>query len=111
MTDHELNEAVARKLGWELERHPNAITPYWIRGQETVDLEDLPDYCHSIEAAWEVVEHLHKLEYHVELIAWPMETRKAYSCDITELGVDKHNFCETDTAPMAICLAYLKLHE
>lgn len=62
-----------------------------------------------VEAAWEIVEWLRKSDGSVEIEAWPMETRKAYSCSVRELGVERYVFCESATAPMAICEAFLKL--
>ncbi len=87
MTDQELNEAVARKLHGEEWRMWSA-----------------EDYCHSIEAAWEIVEKLHAGGTEINLswmsgIPWEFTIHKNFE--------DYEG--EADTAPMAICRAFLKL--
>ena len=93
MTDQEINEAVARKLG---------------TFQEGALYYDLPDYCHSIEAAWEIVESekgKHFFEIHETPEGWI-----AIFCPV--VGTWKQmTRGEVDAAPMAICKAFLKLQE
>lgn len=51
MTDQEINEAVARKLGIDPKATFSGVD------NKTGDLKfDVPDYCHSIAAAWEILE-------------------------------------------------------
>lgn len=89
MTDQEINEAVARKLGW-------APVPLSIE-------QVIPDYCHYIEAAWEIVEFMRK-------------NGRDFNMSVDEGGFaiawqyDEY-IADADTAPMAICLAFLKLQE
>lgn len=82
MTDQEINEAVARKLGWE--SHPSYIVKNRIdwKTPKGGDRNKLPDYCHDIKAAWEIVEFLNSRNYRIIL---------------------------KQAAPMAICLAFLEL--
>ena len=64
MTDQEINEAVGRKLGWELIASDKpGYAPLWSDpqhgGQRSQWGPEFPiDYCHSIAAAWEIVEYL-----------------------------------------------------
>src|SRR6266404_1684421 len=77
-TDQEINEFVARGLGWIKTHGPVGIevpgiersyATYFIRktdsgkgiGQEII--VSVPDYCHDIKAAWEVVEHCDMVTY------------------------------------------------
>lgn len=104
MTDEEVNITVARKLGWEYKPkdmsnfygYSDWISPWHVR-------ENLPDYCHSIEAAWEVVEYCLKLG--------PIDLDGSDGVFRFFVFNDKGpDYCaEADTAPMAICLAFLKL--
>lgn len=111
MTDQEINEAVARKLGWvktygpvgiEVPGIERTMATYFIRptntgkgiGQEII--VDLPDYCHSIAAAFEILGNQHFMLRH---------DNKKWRCWLNH----KKNDIAEDTAPMAICLAFLKL--
>lgn len=102
MTDKKINDAVARKLGWWKIENGIGKRPEYKEGDGCADV--IPDYCGSIEAAWEIVEKLgdFTLRYSPpkkwivsKLMAWNHQ-------DDTIIG-------EADTAPMAICLAFLKL--
>lgn len=90
MTDQEINLAVAHKLGYAdvVKRHPDHI----------------PNYCHSIEAAWEIVERLDQ-EWCFSL-NWHLSDGK-YHAEFYNKG--KMRNAQADTAPMAIALAFLKL--
>lgn len=105
MTDQEINEAVARKLGlpepkWELyTSHPVSMVRW-----------DVPDYCHDIKAAWEIVEKLRSDE-RLHIVVSPDGVYR-YSMvllfrDGSHADIDGHG----QTAAMAICLAFLKLEE
>lgn len=121
-TDAEINTAVARKLGWIKTRGPVGIevpgikrsfATYFIRktntgkgiGQEMIT--SIPDYCHSIAAAWVVVEFIEVQynEYSITVRKLFISTHGKYSARIANA------FAIAETAPMAICLAFLKLHE
>lgn len=88
MTDTEINEAVARKLG--------------------VQLKNLKarDYCHDIEAAWEVVDKIKDTYFSVS-VSHDNE-RHLYQCEYSGFN-NPPIYATADTAPMAICLAFLKL--
>lgn len=87
MTDSEINEAVVRKLGLG----------------DPHEMFVIPPYCNSIEAAWEIVEKIEWFCLQKEhdgsgWTVWDMA------------GTEEANLIVTaDTAPMAICLAFLKL--
>lgn len=105
MTDQEINEAVARKLGWtkNIPKVPceDPTCEIWTRNDPEAYMDSLPDYCHSIEAAWEILTSL-KCD-------WEIKTTK-YGIDIRiydEAG--QYPSAVSATAPMAICLAFLKL--
>lgn len=90
MTDQEINEAVARKLGDRI-RHDEHCCP-------------IPDYCHSIAAAWEIVEHT-LMKYAFEIHSTPTN----YIAHFSGPTWKQLMTAEADAAPMAICLAFLKL--
>lgn len=118
MADQELNEAVAKKLGWT-DIHPLEHEPSQLVGNRNGKgtLEALPDYCHSIEAAWKIMQWC-KVDYHTGSIAefavgydsvahwtaWIMDYRDSQH-------KPTHYTASADTAPMSICLAFLKLTE
>lgn len=109
MTDSEINEAVARKLGWIPES--DKTSGYWVwRHSDGHFVNNLPDYCHSIEAAWEIVEKICGLvrsngDYRTVALC----TNKANTlCVIDEIEDDRIED-KADSAPMAICQAFLKL--
>lgn len=108
MDDNELNALVARGLGWTNPKGPKCGGPR--EGHDHGDFyacyEVGPDYCHDIKAAWEVVELITK------------ENERKQCGPIVRLEHDGkwhfrigHDIVQADTAPMAICLAFLKLEE
>lgn len=95
MTPQEINEAVARKLG------VGNMDSIVINGK----LIRCPlDYCNSIAAAWEIVDHIKSLavRFDVELSCGQSRCQIDTLDEISVIG-------RADTAPMAICLAFLKL--
>jgi len=100
MTDQEINEAVAKKLG------RGHIKDGW----EKVCV--IPDYCNNIAAAWDVVEWLRKEVIYVNIqvdVANP-ENNEPFLCELIPPGGCGGRIQETaDTAPMAICIAFLEL--
>lgn len=103
MTDRDVNEAVARELGWKNpclfqndERHPVCECPFKI-----------PDYCHSIEAAWELVTTF--------LASRALGRFKLKKMTVTRWHATfDDSFIEraesvADTVPRAICEAFLAL--
>lgn len=105
MTDQEINEAVARKLGWKKEKG-FWWSPIISEVPKLTTNNPLPDFCHSLEAAWEIVEwcKFHKRQIHLDT------TNVSWVCLIghSQHGIVVHSG-EADTAPLAICLAFLKL--
>lgn len=97
MTPVEVNEAVARKLGWE-----SSLTPAqkFMMGDAKLFV---PNYCGKIAAAWEIID-LQK-----EKLISIARPGSEWICRI----IDVYNSDEVSegasTAPMAICLAFLKL--
>jgi len=109
MTDNEINEAVAVKLGWLKIILRTPSKPSWkdptgkVRGWDAV-----PDYCHSIEAAWEIVEKLSILGcgYWVKMWSSPV----GFTVQIMKAIPEKESaLINADSAPMAICTAFLKM--
>lgn len=113
MNDQEINEAVARKLGWThrpiaMAGHPG----FWTRG--AYERSGIPDYCHSIAAAWEIVDSIYEevlLEKHID--GGPGGSGYTlYRCIFPEKRLKDYDFPYTERGPaMAICLAFLKLPE
>lgn len=108
-----MNEAVARKLGWRFDR-----TGHWHSlpkdgGGSCWDA--LPDYCHSIAAAWEIVEFVRESHgFSLEKVPYggiPKWDCELYAFDMTEYKRNGKIQSQADTAPMAICLAFLKLED
>jgi Phage ABA sandwich domain len=99
ITTAEINELVARKLGW-ICGGPDQSDPFetvWYGpNQET----KIPAYSTSIEAAWEIVPRIEDFELIQYCNKWLV---------MTGFLDDSETLAEADTAPMAICLAFLKL--
>lgn len=90
--DTEINEAVARKLGSD-----EAIACH-----HTPMCNGVKDYCHDIKAAWGIL-----TDY--------CDTWEIF-CNGSTVDVTLSKNCNTagheaDTAPMAICLSFLKLED
>lgn len=112
MTDQEINESVARKLGWT-SPGPPPDSPTWKMPDGGYDF--VPDYCHSIEAAWEVVEYLEKT-FNVRLLdlnRWERKPEHLQENWVFQIRTEPYAIIEAggDTAPVAICLAFLKMDE
>ena len=109
-TNQSINEAVARKLGWK----EDLRTSYWIRetvaGVEGTRKDSLPDYCTSIAAAWEIVEYLRLKKKKTKPIFFLRGLTIQSRSNSRKWRVYLHGKLGiADTAPMAICLAFLKL--
>lgn len=108
LSDQELNEAVARKLGWEEHPYPHGVKLWFHPIYATLPVP-VKDYCHSIAAAWEIIEILEtgwifKLHHRID---WNAEF---FHDEVTRHANDKrYATSSADTAPKAICLAFLKL--
>lgn len=106
MTDAELDE-INEKVGDKLLHNCKCLEP--AEGKKCICL---PDYSRSIAAAWEIVDSLKAQDYYIALFdenhgygvsekQWIAELRDHKARTITE--------GEAETAPLAICLAFLKL--
>lgn len=119
MTDQEINEGVAKGLGnlpcsdaysQLTNKDGSHICAYCGAKVSLEDPEHIQqrDYCHNIKAAWEIVEFLQKTNS-LEII--PRRDGKT----MVIIETDKYPYkakgigSVSDTAPMAICLAFLKL--
>lgn len=119
MTDSEINEAVARQLG-----NPPCSDGYSQLVNKdgsricqhcgaSVSLErpehiEQRDYCHRIDAAWDVVDHLRDRGVSVDLMVTPKLSR----CTIREMAmglIQTSAEAGPTDASRAICLAFLKL--
>jgi len=114
MTDQELqdiNERVAKKLG--ADKQPGG--PCWCKRNYCDHRENYRDYSTSIEAAWEIpgIESIVRLDDGRWYVRFGEGTalNNYYEIDIYE----DHKFSMPEaiapTAPLAICLAFLKLPE
>ena len=111
MTDEETNDAVAKKMGWEKVVGPAPMHHVvWIRKGNFGNGTELPPaYAFDIKAAWEIVERFKPtnaivLNQHIQSEQW--------SCQMWTAMTEEPDFTVTaDTAPMAICRAFLKLTE
>lgn len=98
-----INEAIARELGYE-----DCGDGNWARGGKDYDAGPLKDYCRDIGAAWEVVENL---KDNIVIDRWERKVEHEQKdwrvlIRVTPYGPQIESFA--DTAPMAICLAFLK---
>lgn len=101
MTEQEINEVVARKLGW---REQNADRFPWMNSQG-MELP-IPEFCTSISAAWEIVDKIKQTELFA--LCWH---DGFWHCEINCCDGEREIDEESETAPMAICLAFLKLKD
>lgn len=125
MTDQEINEAVAKKLGWakgsyaEVESvSGNSWTDYPKEdGTERMVISKLPDFCHDIKAAWEIVDFIESKQGAFNIIGFWHQPCSCGDYDRYRYEVRIYNAKEppacarADSAPMAICKAFLKLED
>lgn len=104
MTNTEINEAVARKLGYE--RVGANVAAFgggsmWKTPDRKLIVDELNmDYCHSIAAAWEIVEFCKNDIKMASDFQWEL-------LEVTNSSDD--SFEIFDITPMSICQAFLKL--
>lgn len=113
MTPQEINEAVARKLG--------RIAGVRKRGFAQQQHYDYPDYCRDIAAAWEIMEKVKIISLVPTNRGWHASSSEGQATEDDCIELWYPTNCMTrnedgcgccaiaDTAPMAICLAFLKL--
>lgn len=109
MTDLEKNEAVARKLYPDLKCMAVGPGPELKKFLYFNDKRmALPDYCHSIEAAWEIVEHESEKGFWLRRKG---EVWQAIFLQWAEPIGENQILSEyqSPTAPLAIVDAFLKL--
>ncbi len=113
MTDQEINEAVARELGWKAWQEGLDPKNYvWVDSQGNEANDGCPDYCTSIAAAWEILEKLAKANERKgggPILSVEHDGRWHCRLGPIALTLDDPNVEQADTAPMAIALAFLKL--
>lgn len=101
MTNQEINEAVARKLGWkecECEPQYRAEHTAYMPGKHI-----MPNYTGSIQAAWEIIN-----QFHAVTIGTELREKDCWFCELSpQIGPRVRVYAET--APLAICEAFLKL--
>lgn len=107
MTDQEKNEEIARKLGYsvgkikstkEIVINRDGKTPKFMKCD---DIERLPDYLNDIRVAWEI------LTDHCE--EWTIQCPGPFvHVDLQTKDYSRES-AQADTAPRAICEAFLKL--
>lgn len=111
MTDREINEVVARKLGHNSSgayiNAPNGKYAIYVFSDGRTG--HLPDYCHDIAAAWTIIEWVAEQSFN---------TRKMFMAHLTAQSIVVEDgamvqpfwwFLFFAQQPMAICLAFLKL--
>lgn len=113
MTDQEINEAVARNLGWKsrTKRAKEAgkfISDFCAGDGHELGCEEPLDYNNDISAAWDIVDHLKPRR--VDLCR--REDGK-WICKVWHPKIAMQGIATeiADTAPMAVCKAFLKLEE
>ncbi len=107
MTELEINEAVALKLGWvkndDCEVYGGFLSSWKPKGGRFP-----PNFCQSIEAAWEIAEK-YKLSVVYAHDQWMAGDLNPYTTDAGCVDGYMSHFAFADTAPRAICEAFLKL--
>lgn len=113
MTDQELNEAVAKKMGYAVAyANMRGLKIPLMREKENKSLmtdgySDVPNYCTDIGAAWKIVERCFSSFY----LSFDECTEtwfcRADCCRVVEDSCKWRS--ESDTAPRAICEAFLKM--
>lgn len=102
MTPNQINEACARKIGWK-----KLGDGQWC-GPNTISTH-VPDYCGSIEAAWEIIEYW--LSSKIKYRSFNLTKNNSVTHWLAEFTEGCTFFYETfDKSPsMAIALAFLKV--
>lgn len=109
MTDQEkqeLNELVAKKLGWISDSPHGWIRPKPHKEGFLIGQIALPNYVGSIVDAWELVSVTMKKGAHWNI--GDNDTEEWY-VEVEEVGTGIKHIEVADTAPEAICRAFLKL--
>lgn len=113
MTDRELDAAVARALGWtDIVCHSATNDMSGTNPRGIGRACGVPLYSTDIAAAWELVEAMEdmdpSLSYQETLCSWQIELVKGPSLGYVDSVCGSVRWLYADTAPRAICLAFLK---
>lgn len=118
MSPQEINEQIAKRLGWKTfasypANDPLDFTMHWV-GPNGGLSKPLPNFCGDIGAAWEIVEQAElwcviTKSLRREFGAPESSISAVYECEIWKNHDEPNLRVEADTASMAIALAFLKL--
>lgn len=113
MTDQEINEAVARKLGWtcdpDQERHKPPYRLWSHKDGRVVTALEIPNYCGSIEAAWEIVEYWLNSKIGFRTFALRRSNTSYWYAQFQQENNYKIYDQIDAICPMAIALAFIKI--
>jgi Phage ABA sandwich domain len=110
MTPAEINEAVARKLGFLVFEAPYNPDGMLVKDSNGI-INKLPAYSTSIEAAFEIVEFVAKQSLYFQLDSWQDAEHSLWTAEFVNKEGEIESDDSADTAPMAIALAFLKLED
>ena len=115
LTNKELRILIAKAKGWEFVRgstyygHKTFLVVR--RSDDTIEIiSDCPDWPTDIAAAWELVEEMRPYFFRIDVMCWDHTGNWAVLCNPRH-GHDEHvipTLGDADTAPRAICLAWLQ---
>jgi len=104
MNDQELNEAVARKLGYWKDDILNSYT----KGPNTVG--PTPNFCEDISAAWEIVTSFLATRSSLRSFRLDINNTSRWYAQFRDAEYERLSYdAIAETAPLAICKAFLKL--
>lgn len=109
MTDlDQINIEVAKKLGWTITGECGGLKAFRnFKENEISEQEYIPAYSTDIRAAWEIVEYLKiKLGHKITSTVIVLTDGAQWYCHLQAPGLIQG---VGDTAPIAICKAFLKL--
>jgi len=115
-----INEKVARKLGWNVAPLAKHLGGHLVRSKGSMDwvehvtgfdvgaVDYVPDYCHSIEVAWEIVDFLNKQTFSekLEFVNHLKETFR-----LTEDSFIRPDWWIFHVNPRNICEAFLSIKD
>lgn len=109
MTDGEINLAVAIKLGW-VKNEMGWQSPLQQRQYPAWSDFEPPEYCYEMSVAWEIVSKITK-DGEGRIAVELYSTNRTHICTIKKWEHSEMLIAQekADSAPMAICLAFLKI--
>ena len=114
MTPKEINELVAKRLGWKIKKPEDMVDPlgfpYW--HEDIGQTSELPSYSTDISAAWEVVEEIGGKKSRQWYLCTNFSSEfdnQIYVQILDNVDESENIICSAtaDTAPLAICRAAL----